>query len=473
MPLLNRSIFFLLCMTYYGIVNGQRSYSEAMRMGDSMLFSKDYGKAINFYFAAEAFDPVKKDSVNEAVQKVFTLINSLKDEAISNKELAERQRIEADKLRALADSKNLAHEAQLLQNEKWLDSAGNKVKLAYIQNRDNKGPQQNADIFNALHAYWMAKISDNNQMREHTFPVRSLCYKSNTKTVYSADEGGQLMESNMTSTGWTSSTSQNFKEPVRCIEVSPDETKLLVLTIGGHGHLMDLNLSSGKMKKMNSFNFKGLPVRIIFNENNKFLILTTEGISVYSIGSDLNLDGPVFNQDHIADFLLTKDNHLYIASGRTIQCYASWNEVLAKKATETIPLNSTITKMSMDRNERYLAVGTDDGYIWVKDLVNGNKKFRKLQLSKVSDLKFTELKNQRLQLASANADHTIKLIDVASYLSTGDDKEDIITLQGHTKWIYGLTYSSDAEWLFSCGEDNKIIAWKPLMDDLFNTLFKN
>ena len=49
-------------------------------------------------------------------------------------------------------------------------------------------------------------------------------------------------------------------------------------------------------------------------------------------------------------------------------------------------------------------------------------------------------------------------------------KEDDLTLISHTKWVYAIYYSSDGKWLFSTGEDNKVIAWKTTMWDLYKAL---
>jgi WD40 repeat protein len=90
----------------------------------------------------------------------------------------------------------------------------------------------------------------------------------------------------------------------------------------------------------------------------------------------------------------------------------------------------------------------------------------------VNDLKFAIVDNNKMQLASAGADQTIKLIDVKAILQKNYN-EDVITLKGHDTWIYALYYTPDGLWLFSAGEDNKVIAWKPTMNNLYQTLYNS
>ncbi|MCC7336144.1 MAG: WD40 repeat domain-containing protein [Pirellulaceae bacterium] len=55
-------------------------------------------------------------------------------------------------------------------------------------------------------------------------------------------------------------------------------------------------------------------------------------------------------------------------------------------------------------------------------------------------------------LAAAGDDHAIRVIDVAS-------GSTIRTLTGHTDWIQSLVFSSDAQHLYSAGNDGRVLRW--------------
>jgi len=78
---MNRLLFFIFCMLLFVDAKGQSSYSEAIYQGDTAYDNKQYKTAINKYFAAEAFDPSKKDEVKARVNRVFDKIEALRQEA--------------------------------------------------------------------------------------------------------------------------------------------------------------------------------------------------------------------------------------------------------------------------------------------------------------------------------------------------------------------------------------------------------
>ncbi|MEL7119109.1 MAG: hypothetical protein AAFO07_06705 [Bacteroidota bacterium] len=77
-----KGIFFLiLLLPFWVSLEDQSSDQEAISMGDQALKQQQFEKAINYYFAAEAFDPAKGDFVKLKVSKAFKAIQALKIEA--------------------------------------------------------------------------------------------------------------------------------------------------------------------------------------------------------------------------------------------------------------------------------------------------------------------------------------------------------------------------------------------------------
>jgi len=59
------------------LTTAQSNYTEAVQQGDAAFKKGEYKTAINKYFAAEAFDPTKKEAVKGKVNVVFDKIETL------------------------------------------------------------------------------------------------------------------------------------------------------------------------------------------------------------------------------------------------------------------------------------------------------------------------------------------------------------------------------------------------------------
>ncbi|GJM35283.1 MAG: hypothetical protein DHS20C18_42840 [Saprospiraceae bacterium] len=87
--------------------HAQSSYEEAMQQGDGAVRAGQYKTAINKYFAAEAFDPNKKDIVKVKVNTVFARIDSLLQVAELARDEALKQTREAQKQKQVAEAAKL------------------------------------------------------------------------------------------------------------------------------------------------------------------------------------------------------------------------------------------------------------------------------------------------------------------------------------------------------------------------------
>ena len=65
-----KQIFLLLvCSLFIIVSNSQTNYKEAMDEGDRLYEKGEFGKAIDIYLAAQAFNPLKKDTVKINIKK--------------------------------------------------------------------------------------------------------------------------------------------------------------------------------------------------------------------------------------------------------------------------------------------------------------------------------------------------------------------------------------------------------------------
>jgi len=404
------------------------------------------------------------------------LAKTKEQEVIKQQELAAKQtsialeeKQASGKLKELNNSRNLAHESILLLNENRIDSSKIKALQAYQLNQANDGPAQNNDIYNALNINWTKSIDNKNYSGIHKLPVHCIAGMPDYDIIFTADESGMLHESKISNNGLQKIASYDIKEEVRALSVSPDGNELVAITASGNGIVF--KVSSSEIKLLNSFKFSGTGKAVAFDGKGNFIVLTTKGVGKYNIAN--TADEVFLNYDGINAFTISKSGRLYIATGNQVKIYKQWDDLAHNNSMAAQNFDSKVTSIAVDVGEQYMAAGTYNGFIWINDLRTNTSLWNKaLHLSSVNDLKFAIVNNNKLQLASAGADQTIKLIDVKAILQRNYN-EDIITLKGHDTWIYTVYYTPDGLWLFSAGEDNRIIAWKPTMNDLYKTLYNN
>ena len=124
-------LFCLLCL--HPAARAQRSYAEAIQMGDAAFRRGEYKTAVDKYFAAEAFDPSKKETVKEKVNAVFDIIERLRGEADRAKKEAQDALAEVrEKNRAAFESfANLgARLIYTLDHEEALEKINGEMKLS-------------------------------------------------------------------------------------------------------------------------------------------------------------------------------------------------------------------------------------------------------------------------------------------------------------------------------------------------------
>ncbi len=112
---MKKILFILIIFSIALNAKAQSTYAEAIELGDNNLKKGKFKEAMNYYFAAEAFEPAKKSIVKEKINKVFNEINQLKDKA----QKAEKTANEAVK-QALLAKKNadIATEKAEIEKEK-------------------------------------------------------------------------------------------------------------------------------------------------------------------------------------------------------------------------------------------------------------------------------------------------------------------------------------------------------------------
>jgi len=386
----------------------------------------------------------------------------------------------SDRLRDLALSRILANESLIFLNENRTEESKERILKSYFLNQSNKGPTQNIDIFNVLQAFWDKKIAGKNILTKHTSPVRTVVALAKTNIIYSADENGNIIMSEMGDSGWKSQQSVKVSEPLRLMKISPDQSKLIALSAQGNGYYYQIS-EDKSLKLLGKFAFSGIPKSLSYVNENICLVLSNTGISSFKLGKTIE-KGLFSSPTTFSSLEIMKNGHVYTTQGKSILFFSDYTQLNeAPKWKLPLPSGKNIqnaVSLTVDENEKFVATGTLDGQIFIKELGdNGKSAYQILHKSTVNGLKFTTLESGTLILATSSFDQTIKIIDVLSFISKnkpvndGNDQEDILTIKNHSKWIYGIEFIKN-QWIVTNGEDNKLIALKPAMVDLYTSILK-
>ena len=127
---MNKLFLLFLSIIFFVAAKGQNSYDEAMKQGDDAFNNGQYKLAINKYFAAEAFDPSKKDIAKEKVNLTFDKIEALRQEAINSKKDAVNALTAAQIQKQIADSALIEAQKQKKLSEKSLEEMRRQKLLA-------------------------------------------------------------------------------------------------------------------------------------------------------------------------------------------------------------------------------------------------------------------------------------------------------------------------------------------------------
>lgn len=388
------------------------------------------------------------------------------ERAINNEKIAKEQTSISSRLKDIAQARNLAYEAMMLLNDNKQDESRKNILSAYKLNVDNNGPLQNSDIYNALHFNWIGAIQNNNQFTAHKFSVRSMAPGQAGNQLISVDEAGILYILRAVNGVLEPLTSYDLKDEARSVCTSSDGSKALVVTATGKGILFDIALGGNSIKEKSRFSINGIAKLAAFKTNSEFAILTNKGLGIYRI--EQAIEQARFVSGNFSTISYSQSGKLYLVSGSKASVYVN-SENIPEKPESVFNLNARITSLAISSAGDFLAAGTYDGGIYLRDLTASKASISFTpHASSVNDLKFKSV-NGNLQLASASSDQTVKLMDVNAIM-TSKNTEDILTLRGHTKWVYNLIYTTDGKFLYTASEDKRIIGWHTSMSGIYKSL---
>ena len=288
--------------------------------------------------------------------------------ARENAERAEREKDTASSLKELAESKNMAYQAIMLLNEGKAEQSRKNALRAYEMNHNNGGPYQNNDIYNALHMNWIRTVKSTATF--HNAPVRALVGAPGSLFLYSADESGMIICSQYDHGVLTQKSSVNLKAEIRSLALSPDGQHLLVVLLN-YAALYSIG-DDRSLTLVKKVNFNGNGKRAAFLDNTNFLVLSNQGVTRFEVSNKLLDIGDFAALPDATAIVIGKGGSIFIGAGSNIWEYLNWS-YLKQPLKPVYHLKSTVTSMTIDKTGNYLAAGTYDGSVWLKNLTGDHE----------------------------------------------------------------------------------------------------
>jgi Leucine rich repeat len=191
-------IIFLLIHPFY-FLSAQHNYSESIQQGDEAFSKQQFKTAIHKYFAAEAFDPSKKEEVKKRVGKVFDKIEALREEAETAGKRERKAKTAADSARNRAIRSEQQTKKALEQSNRLINAFyfyEGKFALAYGTDTQQHniyyfidknglpvqklGQWAKAELFDET-GFAQVKKEEINQLREYLVDTFGHAYRSSSK----------------------------------------------------------------------------------------------------------------------------------------------------------------------------------------------------------------------------------------------------------------------------------------------------
>lgn len=335
--------------------------------------------------------------------------------ALIKSDSAERARLKSDRIAADAtESKNTAVRLRMLSigksmSLKSLQFQGQKdlqtllAYQAYLFNKKNGGPENDADIYSGL--YNIAQQYGNANLKTfkaHTGEIKSIAFVPGSRDFITSGSDGQVLRWTLNGKTQNSRLIYSGKQVIEVLAISPDASWLAAGESNSSIHMIPL--SEGKLQ----FELTGHSSRI------NSLNFTSDSKFLYSA----SLDGRVYKWD------------LSSKSGSSIE-------------TETDRINS----IDMTSNGNYLAGITADNRVVVWDPENYSDNYRIETGQK--DIRVIRFKPDDNILAIGNAEGTVELWDISS-------RKMMTQVKAHTAQVNDIRFNPVFSQMATAGNDNYI-----------------
>ncbi len=388
--------------------------------------------------------------------------------AAENARIANNEREEALRLRMLSIGKSMSIKSLQVQGQQDLQTL--LSYQAYLFNKNNKGLENDADIYTGL--YNVAKQYGNVNYRVfkgHNSGIKSIAYVPGKNEFYTAGLDGQVLKWNTEGREQTYQVVYTDASIVEVLAVSPDAAWLACGSGNSSIRMIPLQGNS------DHYELKGHTGKI------KSLVFSYDGNYLYSA----SLDGKVLKWDLAArtsqdvttgtmqiTSIDISSNGNYLAGINNEGNVIVWDP---ENKTETFRIENTGKDIKVIRfkpDENILTVGYIDGNLELWDIADRKIISEvKAHTAQINDIRFNPLQNQ---MATASNDKSIKIFN-----NIADLTEPPITLSDNEGFVLVIQFSSNGQLLVSgTYEDTQNLVGRPshvqyMVEDICDRVTRN
>jgi WD40 repeat protein len=371
--------------------------------------------------------------------------------ADENAKIANMEREEALRLRMLSIGKSMSIKSLQVQGQQDLQTL--LAYQAYLFNKNNKGLENDADIYTGL--YNVAKQYGNvnyKVFRGHNGGIKSIAYVPGENEFYTSGYDGQVLKWNTDGRDQTYQVIYTDAAIVEVLAISPDASWLACGS--GSSSIRMIPLSDNNT----GYELKGHTGKI------KSLVFSYDGDYLYSA----SLDGKVLKWDLAArtsqdvttgEMRITSidisSNGNYLAGINSQGNVIVWDpeNITENFRIETATRNIKVIRFKPDEN--ILAIGDVNGNLELWDVATRRKiSDVKAHDAQINDIRFNPVLNQ---MATASNDKSVKI-----YNNIDDLTEPPITLGDNEGFVLVIQFSSNGQLIVSgTYEDTQNLVGRP------------
>lgn len=405
----------------------------------------DLQKSIAERKAAEALQ-----QKNLAVQKSDSLREVSRAEAQISK-LAIEQRNETQRLRMLSIGKSMSLKSLQLSDQKDLQTL--LAYQAYLFNKRNNGPQNDADIYAGL---YNAGLQYNNinyrSFKGHSGAIKSIAFLPGKNEFFTAGNDGQVLKWSLDKKDQTLQVMYSGSDIIDALAVSPDASWLACGSSNSSIKMIPLKGNTGGYEMTGH---KGGIKSLIFSYDGKYLYSAAIDGKVlkWDIAARTSINVATGSMEITSIDISSKGN--YLAGLSTDGKVVVWNQEQNSEnfRIETAGKNIKVVRFNPDNN--LLAVGDADGTIELWD-INLHKKISEVKAhgGAINDIQFnTALK----QMATSGNDKKLKIYNISD---PADLTQPPVTLADNEGFVLVMKFSPDGQMIVSgeSGGGNNVIS---------------
>lgn len=366
--------------------------------------------------------------------------------------VAEDERKEAVRLRMLSIGKAVSVKSVLLKGQKELQTL--LALQAYLFNRNNNGPGNDADIYTGLYNAGILNGSSlYKSFKGQNGIVRSIAFVPGHNEFFTSGTDGQVLKWSLDGPEKTFEVIYSGSDIMNVLAVSPDASWL---ACGSDNSSIRMIPLKGVEKSFEMKGHKGKIQSLVFSFDSRQLYSAAMDGKVlrWEIAARTYTDVTTGVTQITSIDISYKGN--YLAGVRNDGTAVVWDpgKLNDSFSIETAGKNIKVVKFNPETN--ILALGDADGNVELWD-INLHRKISgvKAHDGQINDIRFNTKLNQ---MATAGNDKTLKIFDVKDPY---DLTEPPVTLTDNDGFIFVIEFSPDSRAIIAGGSGDRNLVSRP------------